>query len=346
MFNLGVLLTPTNSSEKYEVEEPKENEVLIQMASVGICGSDVHYWTKGKIGDFIVKEPMILGHESGGIVARCGPGVKNLQVGDRVAIEPGVPCRVCEYCKSGRYNLCLDIIFCATPPIHGSLRNYYTHPSDFCYKLPEHVSLEEAALLEPLSVAVHACRRSGVTAGCCVLVLGAGPIGLLNMMVAKAFGATKVFITDISDSRLDTARSLGADYAVNIKNHTELEMIKEIVQATNGGPNITIECCGAEASVRLGILSTKSGGVICLVGCGPDEVKIPIINASAREVDIRGIFRYANCYPIALDLVATGRVNVKPLVTHRFSLSETVKAFETAKEGKGIKIMIKCSNAA
>ncbi|XP_068210885.1 sorbitol dehydrogenase-like [Palaemon carinicauda] len=344
--NLSAVLHGKNDLrlENRPIPEPGPNEVLIRMSQVGICGSDVSYLTKGYIGDFVVKQPMVLGHESAGVVASCGSNVKHLKPGDRVAIEPGVPCRMCEYCKGGKYNLCPDVFFCATPPHHGNLCRYYKHAADFCYKLPEHVSLEEGALLEPLSVGVHACRRAGVTIGSTVLICGAGPIGLVNLLTAKAMGATKVCITDIAQNRLDVAQQLGADHVLLVNTGDAEVLAKKIQELMGGMPDITIECSGAEPSIRLGIFATKSGGMMVLVGLGPPEIKVPIVNAAVREVDIRGIFRYANCYPIALDMIASGKINVKPLITHRYKLEETVNAFETARTGIGgaIKVMISC----
>jgi L-iditol 2-dehydrogenase len=328
------------------VPEPECDQVLIRMDSVGICGSDVHYWTHGAIGDFIVKAPMVLGHEAAGVVAKLGAHVKNLQVGDRVAIEPGVPCRSCGYCKEGVYNLCPDMQFCATPPVHGNLARYYVHAADFCYKLPDHMSLEEGALMEPLAVGVHACTRAGVGLGKKVLICGAGPIGLVNLLTAKAMGATEVMITDVMENRLEVAKSLGADHVYKVGIGAKAEDMAEDVKRILGGDgaHVTIECSGVEASIRFGIFSTRSGGCLVLVGLGKPEVTLPIVNAAVREVDIRGIFRYANCYSKAIDMVASGKVDVKPLITHRFKLEETVAAFETAKTGAGgaIKVMIKC----
>ncbi|RWS28433.1 sorbitol dehydrogenase-like protein [Leptotrombidium deliense] len=176
-------------------ENPKNDEVLLATHTVGICGSDVHYWTHGRIGNFVVEKPMILGHETSATVVAVGENVKHLKPGDRVATEPGVPCRQCNFCKEGKYNLCENIFFFATPPDDGTLTRFFKHPADFCFKLPDHVSYEEGALLEPLSVGVHACKRAGVTVGSDVLVCGAGPIGLVTMLTAKAFGARKVCIT-------------------------------------------------------------------------------------------------------------------------------------------------------
>jgi len=291
---------------------------------------------------------MVLGHEPSGIVSGLGDGVKHLKIGDRVALEPGVPCRICDWCKEGRYNLCPDITFAATPPYHGTLTRYYVHAADFCYKLPDHVSFEEGALLEPLSVGVHACRRANISLGSRVLVCGAGPIGLVTLLSAKAMGASKVVVTDIDDGRLKVARDMGADGVINAAGKDPKALAAEVVAWLGTAPDATVECSGADSSVQLGIYATRSGGTFVLVGMGAAEVKLPLINALVREVDVRGIFRYANCYPTALEMVASGRVNVKPLVTHRYSLEQSLDAFETARTGAGgaIKVMISCARPA
>lgn len=344
--NLSAVLYGINDLrlEQRKIEEPGHNEVLLRMGSVGICGSDVHYLTKGRIGDFIVKDPMVLGHEAAGTVHKCGPGVTHLKPGDRVAIEPGVPCRMCDHCKGGRYNLCEKVFFCATPPDHGNLQRYYKHAADFCFKLPDHVSLEDAATFEPLSVAVHACIRADVKIGKTVLVCGAGPIGLVNLLTAKAMGASRVLVTDVVEHRLEFAKSIGADETLKVVGGVDT-LVGEVEAKLGRKPDITIECSGFESSIQLAIKCTKSGGMVVLVGMGAPDVKLPLLSAMIREVDIRGVFRYSNCYPIALDLVATGRVNVKPLITHRYPLEQTVEAFETSRLGTGgaIKVIIKPS---
>jgi len=345
--NLTAVLHKTGDLrlEQRPIPEPQEHEVLLRMSAVGICGSDVHYLVRGHIGDFVVKSPMVLGHEAAGVVVKCGGKVKNLKPGDRVAIEPGVPCRMCDYCKGGKYNLCRDVVFCATPPYDGNLCRYYTHAADFCFKLPEHVSLEEGALLEPLSVGVHACRRAGVTIGTTALITGAGPIGLVSMLVAKAMGASKVVVVDLVDTRLEVAKKLGADFVLKATPGMDTAQLVEKVRESLGDlADVTIECSGAESSIKLAIQGTRAGGVVLLVGLGPAEVKVPIVDAAVREVDIRGVFRYANCYPLALDLIATGKVDVKPLITHHYKLEETLQAFETSRTGAGgaIKVMIHC----
>ncbi|XP_028026601.1 sorbitol dehydrogenase-like isoform X1 [Bombyx mandarina] len=341
--NLTALLYKPNDLRLVQTPIPEisDDEVLLRMDCVGICGSDVHYWQKGQCGHFVLEEPMIMGHEASGVVAKIGSKVKNLTVGDRVAIEPGVPCRYCEFCKTGRYHLCPDMIFCATPPVHGNLVRYYKHAADFCFKLPDHVTMEEGALLEPLAVGIHACKRGGVSAGHVVLVLGAGPIGLLTMLTAKAFGAHKVLIIDILQSRLDFAKSLGADYTLLIgKDSNEAELVRKIHEILEGHPDVSFDASGAQATVRLALLATKSGGVAVLVGMGAPEQTVPLAGALSREVDIRGIFRYVNDYPTALAMVASGKINVKPLVTHHFSIEESLEAYEVARQGAGIKVMI------
>ncbi|OXU24578.1 hypothetical protein TSAR_002292 [Trichomalopsis sarcophagae] len=281
--------------EPVDIVEPNDNEVLLKMASIGICGSDVHYLVHGRIGDFVVDRPMIIGHESSGTVIQRGKDVKHLNVGDRVAIEPGVPCRTCEFCKSGRYNLCQEIQFCATPPVHGSLRKFYTHAADFCYKLPDHVSLEEGALLEPLSVGVHACKRAEVGIGSNVLILGSGPVGLVTLVAAKSMGAKKVAIADLMEYRLDLARKLKADVVYPIVNtSTEQENVDNISKLMQCQPDITIDASGAESSIRLAIRITKAGGKVVLVGMGKPDMNIPLGDALVKELDIRGVFRYVN----------------------------------------------------
>ena len=324
--------------ENIPVPTPRPDEVQISMGAVGVCGSDVHYLKHGRIGTFVVEAPMVLGHESGGTVSQIGAEVTSLQVGDRVAVEPGVPCRTCSYCKGGRYNLCPDVRFLATPPVDGSMAGSIVHPADFCYKLPDHVSLEQAAMLEPLSVGIHACRRGGVRVGSNVLITGAGPIGLTTLLSARAAGAAYVAVTDIVESRLRFARAAGADEAVLSRRDDAVSELAEGI----GGFDVSIDCTGAAQAVRDGILATRAGGKVVLVGLGADELTLPMVDAATREVDLLGLFRYANSYPTALSLVASGRVDVMPLITDRYQLSDVNEAFDVASSGRDgtIKVMV------
>eukprot|EP00123_Amoebidium_parasiticum_P013074 comp21751_c0_seq1/m.30811 comp21751_c0_seq1/g.30811 ORF comp21751_c0_seq1/g.30811 comp21751_c0_seq1/m.30811 type:complete len:351 (-) comp21751_c0_seq1:364-1416(-) len=342
--NLTAILYGINDlrMEHRDRRPPGSGEVELEMKSVGICGSDVHYWCHGCIGDFVVKSPMVIGHEPSAVVVALGEGVTNLKVGDRVAIEPGVPCRRCDHCKTGRYNLCPDVTFCATPPVHGCLQRYYTHAADFCHKLPDNVSHEEGALVEPLSVGVHACRRAGVALGMSVLVCGAGPIGLVTLLVARAMGASKVIVTDVREERLKVAREMGAYQTLLVDGGDPKEAANQIT-TINGRPvDVAIDCTGIESAVRTAVHSTKSGGVVVCVGMGKPDINFPILEATWREVDIRGIFRYSNTYPTAINMISSRVVDVKPLITHRFSLDQSLEAFEVAKTGRdgAIKVMI------
>ena len=334
--------------EERDIPQPGKGEVLLSMRSVGICGSDVHFLLAGAIGDFVVESPMVLGHECSGVVSALGEGVTHLKISDRVAMEPGLPCRVCSFCKSGRYNLCPDVTFSSSPPTDGALARYHVHAADLCFKLPDHVSFDEGALLEPLSVAVYACQRAGVKMGSRVLICGAGPIGLACLLTAKAIGALAVVITDLEENRLKVVKELGADYTVRVDvTKDSRALAKQIREAIGCQVDQAIECTGAESSIATAIHGTCSGGVVALVGLGAPEAKIPIVDASTREVDIRGVFRYCNCYPLAIELVASGKVNIKPLITHVYKLEEALEAFERAKTraGGAIKVMIRCMEA-
>ncbi|XP_076815676.1 sorbitol dehydrogenase-like [Clavelina lepadiformis] len=333
----------------WSVPDIGENEVLLSISAVGICGSDLKYWAYGKCGRFSLEgNPMVIGHEASGVVEKIGRDVKQLEPGDRVAIEPGVSCKKCDFCKSGRYNLCKKMRFCATPPVHGNLCRYYVHDADFCFKIPATMTAEEGAMLEPLSVAIHTCKRAGVQEGHHVVIFGAGPIGLLCGLVAKNYGAKQILTVDIDENRLKIAREFKATdltYRVTANDKDPKELAEKLHQvARDDGCHAALECSGADSSLKAAMHVSRPGGSVMLVGRGSLDVKLPMVMAGTFEIDIKGIFRYANTYPEAIRLVSSGAIDVTKLITHRFELETADDAFRTASDPKSeaIKIMIKC----
>jgi L-iditol 2-dehydrogenase len=311
--------------EERPIPEPGPREVLVEVAAVGVCGSDVHYYEHGRIGPFVVREPLVLGHESSGRVVALGPEATRHRVGERVTLEPGVPCGRCRECRAGRYNLCRDVRFFATPPVDGAFANYVAIHEDFAFALPDAVSDEAGALMEPLSVGIWACRKAGVQAGDRVLVTGAGPIGLLAMQAARAFGATELVITDVNDHRLELARRTGATRALDVR-ETPLERAGLEVDAL-------IECSGQPAALRAGIEALRPAGTAVVVGMGPEEdANIPLSLIQTRELWLTGTFRYANTYPTAIALAAEGRVDLEAIVTGHFGLDEAEAALRAGRE--------------
>nr|XP_027081823.1 sorbitol dehydrogenase-like [Coffea arabica] len=329
----------------YKLPALGPRDVRVSMKAVGICGSDVHYLKTMSCGHFLVKEPMVIGHESAGIIDEVGSEVTTLAPGDRVALEPGTGCWRCDRCKEGRYNLCPDMKFFATPPIHGSLAKKIVHPADLCFKLPDNVSLEEGAMCEPLSVGVYACRRAQIGPETNVLVMGAGPIGLVSLLAARAFGAPRIVVVDVDRNRLSVAKEVGAFATVQVSTKTEdiEKEVEQIQKAVGGvGIDVTLDCVGFSKTMSTALSATRSGGKVCLVGMGHCDMTIPLTPAAAREVDILGVFRYKNTWPQCLEFLSSGKIDVKPLITHRygFSQEEVVDAFETSARGSNaIKVM-------
>lgn len=314
--------------------EPPPGCVRVDMKAVGICGSDVHYLKKGRIADFFVKEPIVTGHESAGTVSHVGQGVTTLKAGDRVALEPGIPCWAHHHSREGRYNLDPGMKYFATPPHHGSLAEYVDHPADFCYVLPPGVSHEEGAMCEPLSVGIHAVQRGGVAPGVNVAILGAGPIGLVTLLAARAFGANRIAISDLKDANLDMAQQLGADITLSASRHAPAELAHHTAaMLPPHGPQVVIDCAGFQETMETALAACHSGGRVVLVGMGADgNLSLPLAHASTREVDILGSFRFANTYPLCLHLLESNRIDVLPLITHRFGFSapEVAQGFDTA----------------
>ncbi|CZR68374.1 probable xylitol dehydrogenase [Phialocephala subalpina] len=320
-----------------------EHDVLIAINYTGICGSDVHYWQHGAIGSFIVKDPMVLGHESAGTVVEVGSAVKTLVKGDRIAIEPGTPCRHCTPCLAGKYNLCDDMRFAATPPYDGTLAGFYTAPSDFCYKLPEHVSLQEGALIEPLAVGVHIVKQAEVKPGDSVVVMGAGPVGLLCMAVARAFGASTIVAVDIQPNRLEFAKGYAATHTFTPERVSAEENAARLLKETGllAGADAIIDASGAEPSIQTSLHAIRRGGVYVQGGMGKADINFPILALCTKEVTAKGSFRYGSGdYKLAVELVATGKVDVKKLITGTVKFEDAEQAFIDVKAGKGIKVLI------
>src|SRR5512136_3006414 len=297
MKNRAVFLTAIEKMEFRDVPVPEiqPDEVLVRMEAVGICGSDLHYYTHGRIGDFVVEFPFILGHECAGTVVKAGSEVRHLKVGDRVALEPGVPCGTCEFCLGGQYNLCPDVRFFATPPYQGCLMNYVAHRASFAFKLPDNVSAVEGALVEPLAIGINAALTGGVRLGDTVVVFGAGCIGLVTLLAARASGAAKVFIIDVLEKRLGVAAQLGG-VAMNA---AKTDIVAEVLKQTGGrGARVVIDCAGTGVTMPQTVKVAKAGGKIVLVGLAADSLDgVSLGPISTKELTLTSIFRYKNLYP-------------------------------------------------
>ena len=316
--------------------------MLVRLEYVGICGSDLHYYETGAIGDYVVKPPFVLGHEPGGVVVETGKNVKHLKVGDRVALEPGKTCGHCEFCKTGRYNLCPDVVFFATPPVDGVFQEYVAHEADLCFKLPDHVSTMEGALIEPLAVGFHAAMQGEAKAGQTAVVMGAGCIGLVTMMALKAMGVSRVYVVDIMQKRLDKAMELGADGVIN---GSEVDAVEIVMKLTEGkGCDLAVETAGTQITTVQAIHMTKKGSTIVLVGYSKSgEMTLPMSLVLDKELTFKTVFRYRHIYPMAIEAVASGKVNLKGIVTDIFSLDDVQKAMDYSVSNKSdvVKAVIK-----
>lgn len=307
--------------EKRPIPEPKHDEVLIKIEYVGICGSDMHYYDIGRIGNYVVEPPFVLGHEAGGTVVKLGDGVKDLKVGDRIALEPGKTCGKCRFCREGKYNLCPNVKFFATPPVDGVLAEYVVHSADLCFKLPNNVSTLEGALIEPLSVGFHAARQGGARIGQKAVVFGSGCIGLVTMMALKASGVSKVFVVDVINKRLQKALQLGADNIIDASKENVLERLSELTDGE--GFDLAIETAGNETTTNQSIMAVHKGGTVVLVGYGDSGmINIMVSLALDKEITIKTVFRYRHIYPLAIESVSQGKVNLKDLATNIFDFDD------------------------
>ena len=327
------------------IPTPKADEALVKLEYVGICGSDMHYYETGAIGNYVVEPPFVLGHEPGGTVVEVGSNVTHLKVGDRVALEPGKTCGHCEFCRTGRYNLCPDVIFFATPPVDGVFQEYVAHEADLCFKLPENVSTLEGALIEPLAVGFHAANQGNAHAGQTAVVIGAGCIGLVSMMALKAEGVSKVYVVDVMQKRLDKALELGADGVINGR---EQDTVEAVMALTGGkGCDLVIETAGTEFTTRQCVHMTKKGATVVLVGyTKTGEVTLPLSLALDKELEFKTVFRYRHIYPMAIDAVASGKVNLKGIITDIFDFDDIQNAMDKSIADKAniVKAVVKIAD--
>lgn len=323
MDNLAAVMTEIGRIDVRDVGEPSPGarEAIVRIEAVGVCGSDTAYFTTGRIGDWVVDGPLILGHETAGEVVAIGPEVTRVQVGDRVAIEPGTPCRDCADCRAGRYHLCPDLAFLATPPHDGALLQRLAIDERNLFPIPASMTFEEAAMCEPLSVGIWACRRAELAPGDRVRVTGAGPVGILAAQVARVLGAADVVLSDVSDFRLDVARRLG--FAV--------ERAGEVPEGPgHEDADVLLECSGAPGALAAGLWRLRNGGRAAMVGLPKQDVTLPLSRLNVKELRVSLVHRYAHTWPTAIALVASGRVDAASIITHRFALADTAEALTLA----------------
>ncbi|UCR90417.1 NAD(P)-dependent alcohol dehydrogenase [Mycetocola spongiae] len=325
------------AAEELEIQDravpvPDADQVLVRIEAVGVCGSDVHFYHEGKLGDWIVEEPLVLGHESAGVIVAVGADVDPARVGERVSIEPQRPDPTSRESLSGNYNLDPHMEFYAVPGVDGAFAQYATIQSHFAHTVPDHVSLEAAALLEPLSVAIATARKAGFTVGSRVLITGAGPIGIITAQVAKAYGASEIIVTDVDARRREQAERFGATKTI--------DPIAEPVGTLGLDVDSFIDASGAAAAVRSGFGEVRPGGTVVLVGMGASEIPLPVTTIQNNELIVTGIFRYNNTWPTAIELVASGKVDLDALVTGRFDLDHVADALNSTRNPDTLKSVV------
>lgn len=313
--------------EERDIPHIGEKEVLIKIMHCGVCGSDVHYYESGRIGDFVVEDPMVLGHECAGEVIKTGSDVKHIKTGDRVAVEPGYTCGTCEHCKEGRYNLCKDVVFLATPPYDGAFAEYIKYPADMVYVLPDTMDTIEGALLEPFCVGLHAAAQAAVKPGRSAVVLGSGCIGLCTLLALNASGVQEVYMIDVVGKRLEKAQEIGAGQVFNAN---EGDAVQKVMELTGGrGVDYVFETAGSPVTARQTADLVCAGGTIVLVGMAANpSFEYNFGPLMAKEARIVTVFRYRNLYPTAVNLVSSGRVPLKRIATDYYSFGEIKQALE------------------
>ena len=319
------------------------SDVRIAIDTVGVCGSDVHYYTHGRIGPFVVRDPMVLGHEASGVVTGIGPDVTHLGIGDRVCMEPGIPNPASKASKLGVYNVDPDVRFWATPPVHGCLTPSVVHPAAFTYRLPDHVSFAEGAMVEPFAIGMQAAAKASIKPGDVALVTGAGPIGIMCALAALAGGCARVFITDLMEEKLQVAAQYDNVEPILIPRDDVSTTVRD---ATEGwGADIVLECAGAAASIQTALDVVAPAGCVVWVGMPVDPVPVDIVLAQSKEIRMETVFRYANMYDRAIALIGSGKVDLKPLISETFAFEDSILAFDRAVEARpgDVKIQIKVS---
>ncbi|KAF9035001.1 L-arabinitol 4-dehydrogenase [Hymenopellis radicata] len=332
------------------VEKPKPKpgpgQVLLHIRATGICGSDIHFWRHGRIGNMIVTDECGSGHESAGEVVELGEGVTEWKVGDRVAIEVGIPCfqPSCEQCRTGKYNGCPHVVFLSAPPYHGTLTRWHVHPAQWLHRIPDNMSYEEGALCEPLTVALSGLEASGLRLGEPALVCGAGPIGLAALLSARAAGAAPIVITDLFQNRLDTAKALVPNVRTVLVDPalSPEDQAMKIKEAVGLKVKVALECTGFEGSISTAAYCIKFGGTLMVIGVGKSPQTYPFMHLSLNEITLKFINRYVDQYPKAIRLISEGVIDIKPLITHRFKLEDAMAAFQVAADPKqgAIKVQI------
>ncbi|WP_419688174.1 NAD(P)-dependent alcohol dehydrogenase [Burkholderia theae] len=339
----ALVLERTRELALRDIDLPQEvgpGDVRIKVHTVGVCGSDVHYYVHGGIGPFRVDAPMVLGHEASGTVVETGAGVTHLRVGDRVCMEPGVPRLDSPATLRGLYNLDPDVRFWATPPVHGCLTPFVVHPAAFTYRLPDNVSFAEGAIVEPLSIGLQAAKKAAMKPGDIAVVIGAGTIGAMTALAALAGGAARVILADVVPDKLALFAGNPAVTTVDVRTRPLADAVTDV---TGGwGADVVFEASGS-AQAYAGLVDLMCpGGCAVLIGMPVDPVPLDVVALQAKEGRIESVFRYANIFPRALALIASGAIDVKPFISRTFPFSEGVRAFEEAASGqpRDVKIQI------
>ncbi|KAJ5090956.1 hypothetical protein N7532_009640 [Penicillium argentinense] len=331
------------------VYAPGHGEVLLHVKATGICGSDIHFWKTGRIGSLVFEGDCIIGHEASGVVLQCGEGVGNLRPGDRVAVEPGVPCEHCFLCDEGRYNLCEDVQFAGVYPYHGTVQRYKVHPAKWLHKIPDNVSFAEGALLEPLSVVMHGIKTAGLSLGRGVVVCGAGPIGLIALAAARASGAHPIVVTDLEPARLAFAKEfVPSCITYQVDRNKDAQGNAQAIRALFGdseyvAPETILECTGVESSVCTAAYTARRGGTVMVIGVGKAIMNnLPFMHISLAEIDLRFINRYRDTWPPAIQCLSGGILDLKKLVSHVFPLERAQDALHLCADTRNgsIKVLV------